>query len=146
MRTFFFARLTAPFSGQQSKKLAELLDRLILHLSRNSGRSDLSIVTRARDIQSVRSSYSQDDLATSDLPSYFTITARCASQLCSLFLGRGLIRTLIRDDLSRASSRPVGRLTRATHDRPKSRPPPSSRDNQFDGNLTGGRSSLSDGN
>lgn len=69
--------------------------------------------------------------------------------------GRGLIRTLIRDDLSGLDRR--GRWTRATRDRPESRPPlfpsPSpSRDNQFDGNLpagentVGGRSSLSDGN
>ncbi|TGZ49335.1 hypothetical protein DBV15_03066, partial [Temnothorax longispinosus] len=34
---------------------------LSLHPSRNSGKSDLSVRTRARDIQSVRSSYSQDD-------------------------------------------------------------------------------------
>lgn len=70
--------------------------------------------------------------------------------------GRGLIRTLIRDDLSGLDRH--GRWTRATRDRPQSRPPlfflllPLTRDNQFDGNLpagentVGGRSSLSDGN
>lgn len=81
----FLLDLPRHFRGNNRRSF-QLLDRLILHLSRNSGRSDLSVLTRARDIQLVRSSYSQDDLATSDLPSYFTITARCASQLCLFIL------------------------------------------------------------
>lgn len=71
-------------------------------------RQKRSIGPDAREIQSVRSSDSQDDRYSWFISSYFTITLRCASQLRSSFLfpamlfsrGRGLIRTLIRDDLS----------------------------------------------
>lgn len=96
---------------------------------------------RARDIQSVRSTYSQDNLATPDLPTYFTITALC-NYAYSPSLPWSRINTYTYQRWSiREPAQPVG-LWRATHDRPKSRPsppPPPPRDNQFDGNLTGGR-------
>ncbi|EGI57979.1 hypothetical protein G5I_13957 [Acromyrmex echinatior] len=86
-----------------------LLGRLILHPSRNSGRSDLSAWT-AREISSRSGLATLETIAIPDLSSYFTITVLLHGALRnyahpSLFLvmfsrGRGLIRTLIRDDLS----------------------------------------------
>jgi len=104
----------AIFAGNDRRSSSmPLLGRLILHPSRNSGRSDLSAWT-AREISSRSGLATLETIAIPDLSSYFTITVLPHGALRnyahpSLFLvmlfspfsrGRGLIRTLIRDDLS----------------------------------------------
>lgn len=126
-------RYHAIFEGTIEEAFQPLLGRLILHPSRNSGRSDLSVRTSARYPAGPVWLLPRRSLLLIYRPILLLPHGALRNYAHpSLFLpppppamlfsrGRGLIRTLIRDDLSGLDRH--GRWTRATHDRPQSRPP-----------------------
>lgn len=105
-------RLTAPFSRQQSEKLPATRAAYLTSISKLWQKRSIGSDAR-EDIQSVRSSYSQDNLATPDFPVLFYYYRTLQLRLFSLYLPWSRINTYTYQRwFIRAHWRPVGRLTR----------------------------------